>query len=115
MESDKNQQNIDMPLRQVLKLIEQIQYREGDIVTRLLIDKPNGVCRLAALDEGQRRSEHTAPFDALFYLLEGEAEVTISGKPLHLKQGEMVLIPANEPHALSAITRIKVMSVQIKP
>ncbi|MFC2033076.1 cupin domain-containing protein [Chloroflexota bacterium] len=70
---------------------------------------------MVALDKGQGRSEHTAPFDALVYLLDGKAEITISGKPLHLKQGEMVVIPANEPHALRAMTRLKVMSVMIKP
>ncbi len=59
-------------------------------------------------------SEHTAPFDALVYLLEGEAEVTISGKALHLKEGDMVIMPANEPHALKAIKKFKMMLVMIK-
>ncbi len=112
MTSDKSQE--DISFGQVLKLIEQIHYRESGIVTRIIIDKPYGTCKLAALDEGQGRSEHTVPFDALVYLLDGEAEITISEKPLHLKQGEMVIIPANESHALRAITRLKVLSVMIK-
>ncbi|MFC2019196.1 cupin domain-containing protein [Chloroflexota bacterium] len=85
MESDKIRKVEDVPSGQVLKLIEQIQYQEGAIVARILIDKANGSCRLVALDKGQGRSEHTAPFDAFVYLLDGEAEVTISGRPLHLK------------------------------
>ena len=115
MESDKSQKNKDIPSGKAVKLIEQIQYREGTIVARVIIDNTNGSCRLVALDKEQGRSEHTAPFDALVYLLDGEAEITISGKPLHLKQGEMIVIPANESHALRAITRLKVMSVMIKP
>jgi len=59
-------------------------------------------------------SEHTAPFDALVYLLDGEAEVTIAGKALYLKEGDMVIIPANEPHALRAIKKFKMMLVMIK-
>ena len=114
MENDKSRQDMGLPSGKVMKLDEQIQYREGDMVTRLLIDMPNGSCKLAALDEGQGRGEHTAPFGALVYLLEGEVEITVSGKPLRLKQGEMVIIPANEPHALKALTRLKLMSVMIK-
>ena len=115
MTSDKSQQDMDIPVGQVMKLIEQINCREGGIVTRIIIDKPNGTCKLAAFDKGQGRSEHTAPFTALVYLLDGEAEITISGKPLRLKQGEMVIIPANESHALRAMTSLKVLSVMIKP
>ena len=114
MASDKSQQDTNMPSGQVMKLIEQIQYREGGFVTRTIIDNDNGTCKLAALDKGQGRSEHTAPFSALVYLLDGEAEITISGKPYHLKQGEMIIISANEPHALRALTELKLMSVMIK-
>ena len=114
MTNDKSQQDIDMPFGQVIELIEQIQYQEGAIATKIILDKATGTCRLVALDEGQGRSEHAVPFDALVYLLDGEAEVTISGKPLHLRQGEIVIIPANEPHALRAMTRLKVILVMIK-
>ena len=115
MESDKIQKAQDVPSGQLLKLIEQIQYREGAIVASAIIDTANGSCRLVALDKGQERSEHTAPFDALVYLLDGEAAVTLAGKALQLKQGEMIVIPANEPHALRAVTRLKVLSVMVKP
>jgi quercetin dioxygenase-like cupin family protein len=114
MEKETSQQGVDIPLGQVLKLSEQIQYQEGVFVTRTIIDNDSGTCKLAALDEGQGRSEHTAPFSALVYLLEGEAEITISGTPYQLKQGEMIIIPANEPHALKALTELKLMSVMIK-
>jgi quercetin dioxygenase-like cupin family protein len=114
MEVRENQQEVDIPSGQVLNLSEQIQYLEGGFITRTIIDSNNGTCKLAALDEGQGRSEHTVPFSALVYLLDGEAQITISGKPYHLKQGEMIKIPANEPHALKALTELKLMSVMIK-
>jgi len=69
---------------------------------------------LFAFGEGQGLSEHTAPYDATVYLLDGEAEVSISGKTLRLKEGEMVIMPAGEPHALKAIKRFKMMLVMIK-
>jgi len=67
-----------------------------------------------AFDEGQGLSEHTAPFDALVYLLDGEAEISISGKPFSLKQGEMIIMPANEPHALKAVKQFKMILTMIK-
>ena len=73
-----------------------------------------GTLTLFAFDKGQGLSEHTAPFDALVYLLDGEAEVTIAGKPVQLEQGEMVIMPDNQPHALKAINRFKMMLVMIK-
>jgi quercetin dioxygenase-like cupin family protein len=100
--------------RQVIKVIDLVSYNEGSIVSRTIIDKPTGTCTLFAFAEGQGLSEHTAPFDALVYLLDGEAEVTISAKALHLKEGDMVIMPANEPHALKAIKRFKMMLVMVK-
>jgi len=67
-----------------------------------------------AFAEGQGLSEHTAPFDALLHILDGEAEVTIFSRPLRLKQGEMVIMPANEPHSLRALKRFKMMLVMIR-
>ncbi len=114
MEHDERQKNADELLGQALKSTELVSYQEGSIVSRTIIDKDTGTLTLFAFDEGQGLSEHTAPFDALVYLLDGEAEVTISGKPLNLKQGEMVIMPANRPHALRAIKRFKMMLVMIK-
>lgn len=106
--------DIDNITEQVKTLIELVDYQEGSIVSRTLIDKSAGTLTLFAFDKGQDLSEHTAPFDALVYLLDGEAEVTISGKPMQLIQGEVVIMPANQPHALKAIDRFKMLLVMIK-
>lgn len=89
-------------------------YQEGSIVSRTLIDKKAGTVTLFAFDEGQGLSEHTAPFDALVHIIDGEAEITISGNAIHMKGGEMVVMPANQPHALRALTRFKMILIMIK-
>jgi quercetin dioxygenase-like cupin family protein len=99
---------------QVAGLGDMADYQEGSIVSRTLIDKAAGTVTLFAFDRGQGLSEHTAPFDALVYILDGEAEITISGKALHAGVGEMVIMPANEPHALKAVDHFKMMLVMIK-
>jgi len=114
MEKDRRQEDADKLLRQATKPIDLVGYQEGAIVSRTIIDKGAGTLTLFAFDEGQGLSEHTAPFDALVYLLDGEAEVTISGKSFNLKEGEMVIMPANQPHALRATRRFKMMLVMIK-
>jgi quercetin dioxygenase-like cupin family protein len=91
-----------------------IGYQEGSVVSRTLIDKKAGTVTLFAFDEKQGLSEHTAPYDALVFVLDGEVEVTISGKPITLKQGEMTIMPANEPHALTAKTKFKMLLTMIK-
>ncbi len=110
----KNDKSVDELVGQAVKLIDLVSYQEGSIVSRTIIDKATGTCTLFAFDEGQGLSEHTAPFDALVYLVDGEAEVTISGKVLHLKEGDMVIMPANKPHALRAVRKFKMMLVMIK-
>ena len=114
MEHNKGQKDTDKLLGQAIELIGLIDYQEGSVVSRTIIDKVTGTCTLFAFDGGQGLSEHTAPFDALVYILDGEAEVTISGNSLHLKDGDMVIMPANEPHALLAVKRFKMMLVMIK-
>jgi len=99
---------------QAIKLIDLADYQKGSIVSQTILDKKTGTVTFFAFDEGQGLSEHTAPFDALVYLLDGEAEVVISGKPLHLKGGEMVIMPANDPHALRAITRFKMILTMVR-
>jgi quercetin dioxygenase-like cupin family protein len=91
-----------------------IDYQEDSVVSRTLIDKKAGTVTLFAFDEKQGLSEHTAPYDAIVNVLEGEVEVKISGKPIGLKQGEMTIMPANHPHALTAKTRFKMLLVMIK-
>lgn len=91
-----------------------LDYQEGSIVSRTLIDKKAGTVTLFAFDEGQGLSEHTAPFDALVQIIDGETEITISGRPIHVKGGEMVVMPAHEPHALRALTRFKMILIMIR-
>ena len=114
MEHNKGQKDTDKLLGQAIKLIGLIDYQEGSVVSRTIIDKATGTLTLFAFDDGQGLSEHTAPFDALVYILDGEAEVIISGKSLHLKDGDMVIMPADEPHALRAIKKFKMLLVMIK-
>lgn len=99
---------------QTAKLIDLAEYQEGSIVSRTIIDKKTGTVTLFAFDEGQGLSEHTTPFDALVYLLDGEAEVVISGKALRLKEGEMIIMPANQPYSLKAVKRFKMILTMIK-
>ena len=112
MEQDKH--GTDKLLAQALKAADLVDYQEGSVVSRTILDKGTGTVTLFAFGEGQGLSEHTAPFDALVYVLEGEAEVTISGNPLHLSKGEMVIMPADQPHALKAIKKFKMMLVMIR-
>ena len=99
---------------QAVRLIDLINYQHGSIVSRTLIDKKTGTVTLFAFDEGQGLSEHTAPFDALVYLIDGEAEVVISGNSLRLKAGETIIMPAHEPHALQAIKKFKMILIMIR-
>ncbi|MFC1995148.1 cupin domain-containing protein [Chloroflexota bacterium] len=95
-------------------LIDLVDYQTDSIVSKTVVDKTTGTLTLFAFDKDQGLSEHTAPFDAVVYIFDGEAKVTISGKPVLLKQGEMVIMPANKPHALKAVSRFKMMLVMIK-
>jgi quercetin dioxygenase-like cupin family protein len=99
---------------QAIRLLNLADYQEGSVVSRTIIDKKAGTVTLFAFVEGQGLSEHTAPFDALVYLLEGEAEIVISGEPIRVKGGEMVIMPANQPHALQAIRNFKMILTMIR-
>ena len=91
-----------------------VAYQEGAVVSRTLVDKPVGTVTLFSFDEGQGLSEHTAPYDALVNILDGEAEITIEGKPLTLREGEMTIMPANKPHALKALIKFKMILTMIR-
>ena len=99
---------------QVIELAGLVDYQDGSVVSREVIKKKTGTVTVFAFDEGQGLSEHTAPFDALVYLLDGEAEIVISGKPFRLQAGEMIIMPASEPHALKAVKRFKMMLTMIR-
>ena len=89
-------------------------YQEGAVVSRTLLKRSGGTLTLFAFDEGQSLSEHTAPFDAIAHVLEGEALITIAGVPLNVREGEFVLMPANQPHAVAARTRFKMLLTMIR-
>jgi quercetin dioxygenase-like cupin family protein len=97
-----------------LRLSDLINYQEDSAVSRTIIDKKTGTVTLFAFDEGQGLSEHTAPFDALVNIIDGEAEIVISGIPLLVREGEMVIMPANQPHSLKALKRFKMMLIMIR-
>ena len=101
-------------IARVSKLDDLIDYQQGSVVSRTLIDKKTGTITLFAFDESQGLSEHTAPYGALVYVIDGEVEITISGEPLTLRKGEITVIPANEPHALTAKTKFKMLLTMIK-
>src|SRR5208283_3884870 len=86
-----------------------IDYQEGSVVSRTIIDKKAGTITLFAFDEKQGLSEHTAPYDVMVYVFDGEVDITISGKQVRLKQGEITILPANQPHALTAKTKFKML------
>ncbi len=97
-----------------LRLSGLAEYQEGAVVSRTLIDKKIGTITIFAFDEGQGLSEHTAPFDAFVEIVDGEAEITISGKPLTARAGEIVIMPAGEPHSLRAVKRFKMLLTMIR-
>lgn len=114
MEHNEKQTGIEKLKGQKARLVDLIEYQDGSVVSREIISKKTGTVTLFAFDEGQGLSEHTAPFDALVYLFDGEAEIIISGKPFHLKEGEMIIMPANESHALKVVKKFKMLLIMIR-
>ena len=108
------QETVQKIAGQAIRLTDLADYQEGSVVSRTIIDKKTGTVTFFAFDEGRGLSEHTVPFDALVYLLEGEVEIVISGKPIQLKDGEMVIMPANQPHALRATKKFKMILTMIR-
>ena len=104
----------DKLVSQVTRLVDLVDYQDGSVVSRVLIDKSTGSITLFAFAEGQNLSEHTAPFDAMVYVLDGQTDITISGKTIRLKAGEMTIMPAGEPHAVMAVSRFKMALTMIK-
>jgi len=94
---------------EILDLESLLDYQEGSVVSRMLINKKIGTVTMFSFDKGEGLSEHTAPFDALVYVFDGKAEIIISKKSYILEKGQMITMPANEPHALNALERFKMM------
>ncbi|MBS3938809.1 MAG: cupin domain-containing protein [Peptococcaceae bacterium] len=101
-------------LGQVVGVAALGEYQEGSVVSRTIINKKVGTVTFFAFAEGQGLSEHTAPYDALVQILEGEADIIISGNAQRVKAGELIIMPANEPHALQAVGQFKMLLIMIR-
>ena len=102
------------PEPKISAMADLVDYQEGSVVSKTVIKKDTGNVTLFAFDQDQGLSEHTAPFDAMVYVLDGEVEVMISGNPYVPKKGEMIILPAGEPHSLKAVKKFKMMLTMIR-
>ena len=107
--SEHNKENPE-----ILDLESLLAYQEGSVVSRMLMNKKIGTVTLFSFDKGEGLSEHTAPFDAIVYIIDGKAEIIISKKSYILEKGQMITMPANDPHALKALERFKMMLIMVK-
>ncbi|MGQ9615502.1 MAG: cupin domain-containing protein [Spirochaetota bacterium] len=114
MKELSNRESPEKYLAKVIGINDLIDYQEGSVVSRQIISKDAGTVTLFAFDEGEGLSEHTAPYDALVYVYNGEAMVRISGNPFTVKSGELLIMPAHKPHELKAVKRFKMMLVMIR-
>jgi quercetin dioxygenase-like cupin family protein len=114
MSPDEPTKNREISGAEVVSLTDLVNYQAGSVVSRTIMRRPMGTVTLFAFDEGEGLSEHTAAFDALAHVLEGEAEIVISGKPVRTKAGDAVLMPAHQPHALRAITKFKMVLTMVR-
>jgi quercetin dioxygenase-like cupin family protein len=104
----------EIPVSERVRSLDLIAYQEGAVVSRTLLKRATGTVTLFAFDQGQGLSEHTTPFDALVHVLDGDADIVIAGTPHQVSAGEMILMPANQPHALTARTRFKMLLTMIR-
>ncbi|HZY42428.1 MAG TPA: cupin domain-containing protein [Anaerolineae bacterium] len=98
----------------VFHVIDLVAYQDGAVVSRTLVNQKTGTVTLFAFDAGQELSEHTAPYDALVEVLDGETAITIAGQPFDLKAGDLIIMPAQQPHAVKAVTKFKMMLTMIR-
>jgi len=101
-------------MQEIMKTEKLVEYQKGAVVSRTLINRPTGTVTLFSFDKGEGLSEHTTPYDALVQVLDGRADIIIGGEPHALGKGEMIIMPANIPHALRAVDRFKMMLVMVK-
>jgi len=104
----------DEQLHEAASMAGLIDYQPGTVASRTIVKGKTGTVTVFAFDEGEGLSEHTAPFDALVHLIDGEAEITVDGRPHVLKQGEMIVMPADRPHGLKAIRKFKMVLTMIR-
>ena len=114
MKNDTEQKNIEKLGAESVRLVDLVEYQKDSVVSRMVLNKKSGSVTLFAFDEGQSLSEHTAPFDALVYVLDGKAVITISAKSYNVNKGEMIVMPANKPHTLKAVRKFKMMLTMIQ-
>ena len=100
--------------QEIFNLDSMLDYQEGSVVSRTLMNKDVGSVTLFSFDAGEGLSEHSAPYDALVYVFDGDAEITISGVKHVVKKGQIIIMPANEPHGLKALEKFKMMLIMIK-
>ena len=99
---------------EVEQVVNLLQYQDSSIVSRVLLKNKGGTVTLFAFDAGEGLSEHTAPFDALVVVTDGDAEVEIAGESFRVRQGETIILPANRPHAVKATTKFKMLLIMIR-
>jgi quercetin dioxygenase-like cupin family protein len=114
MEDNKEKESKENLASQVINLADFADYQEDSVVSRAIIDKNAGTVTFFAFDEGQGLSEHTTPYEAMIYLVEGEAGIVVADEPYHLKAGQMIIMPANQPHAVKAIKKFKMILTMVK-
>ena len=113
-DSPRPSSKTEIAAAEVVRVAELANYQKGSVVSRILIRRDKGKVTLFAFDEGQDLSEHTAPFDAWAYVLEGRAEIRIAGQPFSLSAGDAILMPANQPHAVRAVSAFKMLLTMIR-
>jgi len=114
MTTKKKNNKIEILPADQFSLRDAVSYQDDAIVSREIVSKDVGTVTVFAFAKGQGLSEHTAPFDALVYILDGEVEIRIAGKPHFLKEGEMIIMPAHKPHALKALEKFKMLLIMIR-
>ena len=102
------------PTRDSTRALDLVEYQDDAVVSRTIVKKSAGSITVFAFDEGQELSEHTVPYDALVQVLEGQVEIRVSGQPRTVRAGELTIMPANEPHALKALSRFKMILTMVR-
>jgi quercetin dioxygenase-like cupin family protein len=110
----ESNQNAERFTGKAIAIAEMAQYQPGAVVSITIIDKKIGTVTLFAFDAGQGLSEHTAPYDAMVQIIDGEAKIVIAGNPHKVAAGEMIIMPANKPHSLKAVKRFKMILTMIR-
>jgi quercetin dioxygenase-like cupin family protein len=96
------------------RVVDLVSYQDGAVVSRIILKRETGNVTLFAFDDGQELSEHTTPYDALVQVVDGEAAITVAGQPHRLRAGDMIIMPAHQPHALKAVSRFKMLLTMIR-